>query len=525
MSRRSVALLIVLSAVLTGSFRFLATAEFNNDHFVHLAAAQQVLFGDWPTRDFIDIGRPLQIVASAVAQRVIGPDLFAEAILVSAAYGLAAALTAAVVVATTGSPLAAAGAVLVEVVAFPRTYSYPKVLAIAAGLWLIGHFLRNPVRGRRMLMAAGVGIAFVLRHDLGMFVAIGGLVASMVAAPAATWQQRCRSALTFAALVVTFVLPYLIYVQANGGLSNYVATALEQNRLEPGYVWPNPFTAGSAWDAQLLYAFHLLPVLALGISLVHWKGGDHSWRTGFIIATACLAISLNFGLIRDVIRARIPDAIVPFVVLGAWLAHPVSPPRPRYVAIAAGIGFVVAGLALADAANIVENLNRAGLDSRIWSQPGLLRVRFAERSAQLHDRVSGSSPSRTALVLRPFFRYLDRCTTREHRLFLGGLIPEVAYLAQRPFAGGGYEHYNFSSLVNQQKVVDRLRTQLTPFAVIPAGGDSRLEDFPIVSTYIRRHYRLLSDVPIAGEEHVQILVNQDLPSTSRDRETGWPCFT
>ena len=91
---RSVALLLVLSAALTGSFRFLGTPEFDNDHFVQLTAAQQMLFGEWPTRDFIDIGRPLQIVASAAAQRLIGHNLFAEALLVSAAFGIAAAVTA-----------------------------------------------------------------------------------------------------------------------------------------------------------------------------------------------------------------------------------------------------------------------------------------------------------------------------------------------------------------------------------------------------------------------------------------------
>ena len=141
--RRLSTLLVVFSGALTASFRFLA-GSFNNDHFVHLAAAQQMFFGDWPTRDFIDIGRPLQIVASAVAQYLLGHTLFAEAVLVGAAFGIAAALTAAIVFKLTGSLVVSFGAVLVEVAAFPRTYHYPKLLATAAGLWLIGYFLRRP---------------------------------------------------------------------------------------------------------------------------------------------------------------------------------------------------------------------------------------------------------------------------------------------------------------------------------------------------------------------------------------------
>ena len=195
----SAGLLVMLGGALTAVVRFLAIRGFNNDHFVHLTAAQQMLFGDWPTRDFIDIGRPLQIVMSAVAQQLLGQTLFAEAVLVSAAFGMAAAFTAAIVFRLTGSLIVSCGAVAMEVAAFPRTYAYPKVLATAAGLWLIAYFLRKPSLVRQALMAAGVTIAFLFRHDLGLFVGAGGLVASMLAAPTAPWRARWRAGMIFAA--------------------------------------------------------------------------------------------------------------------------------------------------------------------------------------------------------------------------------------------------------------------------------------------------------------------------------------
>ena len=311
----------------------------------------------------------------------------------------------------------------------------------------------------------------------------------------------------------------------NGGLWNYFLTAFEQNQTEAAYVWPNPFAEGDAWDAQLLYVFHLLPVAALGVCAIDWKRRRaDDWRIPFLISVACVAVAVNFGLIRDVLRTRIPDAIVPAVVLGAWLGHRAWTSRRRY-ALLPVIGVIIgAGLALADAANIGEIANRAGLDTEVLAQPSLLPERFAERSAQLHDRFGGS-PSRAAAALRPFFQYLDRCTTEDHRLFLGGLIPEAAYLARRPFAGGGYEHYNFSSPANQRRVIERLRGQLVPFALIPSGGDTELVDLPIVAGYLHERYALLADVSIDGSEHVQILVDKDLPAASRDAATGWPCFT
>lgn len=520
----SVALLVILSGALTASFRFLVDG-FGNDHFVHLTAAQQMLFGDWPTRDFIDVGRPLQIVASAAAQRLLGHTLFAEEVLVSAAFGIAAALTAAVVFTLTGSLLASAGAVVVEVAAFPRTYSYPKLLATAAVLWLIGYFLRRPGFLRQVLMAAGVTIAFLFRHDLGVFVGAGGLAASVLAAPTAPWRERCRAGMTFAAIVLAMSVPYLAYVHLNGGLWNYFVTALEQNQSEAGYVWPNPFAEGEAWDFQLLYVFHLLPVAAMGVCAMDWKRSRDRWCTRFLISVACVAVAENFGLIRDVLRARIPDAIVPAVVLGAWLADRARLARPRYLLIPSAVVLLGAGFAIGDAGNIGDNLERTGLTGEIWRQPGLLPVRFAERSAQLRDRFGSDSPSRSASELHSFFLYVDRCTTEQHRVFLGGLIPEVAYLARRPFAGGGYEHYNFSSRINQQRVVDRLRRQLVPFALIPSGGDTEFdEEVPIVAGYFRERYVLLADLLVAGDERIQILVDHSLPSISRDADTGWPCF-
>jgi hypothetical protein len=238
-----------------------------------------------------------------------------------------------------------------------------------------------------------------------------------------------------------------------------------------------------------------------------------------------VAIAENFGLIRDVLRARIPDAIVPAVVLGAWLAHRAWQTGSAYVRIPSVVVPVVAALAIGDMANIGENLNRAGLAGEFWSEPWVLPARFVERSRPLQERFGGDSPSRTATVLRPFFLYLDRCTAQNHRLFLGGLIPEVAYLARRPFAGGGYEHYNFSSPTNQRRVVERLRRQLVPFALIPSKSATELDDsLSEVAAYFRDRYIPLADFPITDDERIHILIDGTLPSTSRDAETGWPCF-
>ena len=122
-------------------------------------------------------------------------------------------------------------------------------------------------------------------------------------------------------MVLAMVAPYLAYVHLNGGLWNYFVTALDQNQAETGYVWPNPFAIDAFPESNLLYLFHLLPVVALGVCAINWKNHRDRWDTAFLISVAAVAVAENFGLIREDLSQRIPDAIVPAVVLGAWLAY------------------------------------------------------------------------------------------------------------------------------------------------------------------------------------------------------------
>ena len=67
--------------VLAFSFRYLTISPIENDHFVMLARAQQVLFGDWPVRDFEDPGQPLFYVITALVSRLTGHVLATNLVL------------------------------------------------------------------------------------------------------------------------------------------------------------------------------------------------------------------------------------------------------------------------------------------------------------------------------------------------------------------------------------------------------------------------------------------------------------
>ena len=68
MSARSRGVAVAVTAIVTFAatlaWRVLTFPGFQNDHYVHLARAQQLLFGDLPIRDFVDPGMPLMYLVS-----------------------------------------------------------------------------------------------------------------------------------------------------------------------------------------------------------------------------------------------------------------------------------------------------------------------------------------------------------------------------------------------------------------------------------------------------------------------------
>ena len=119
--------------VLVASLRFLSLTGFPDDHYVHLAGAQQMLHGEWPSRDFVDLGAPLTYAISAAAQAVFGQRQLTEALLMATAFGLGAVLTLRAGVMLTGSIVLGLAAALIEVLVYPRTYSYPKIVLVCGG--------------------------------------------------------------------------------------------------------------------------------------------------------------------------------------------------------------------------------------------------------------------------------------------------------------------------------------------------------------------------------------------------------
>jgi hypothetical protein len=514
----------VLFAAAAG-FRFLALKSgFVNDHFVYITGGRQMLFGEWPTRDWIDPGLPLMFGASALAQKVFGPTLFAEGMLVSIAFGLAAALTAAAVRQLTGSMTLAILAAIIEIAVFPRTYSYPKIVAYALCFWLYGWYLRAPGTARVLAMAAGVAVAFMFRHDHGLFLGAGAALTILLGS-----RRRVSDLATLTGAALVLVLPYLIYVQAHGGLWLYFRNGVEFSQREASrqwHVWPRVFGDERPLESAMVYELYAIPLIALAVLAATRARDGWTSAAAWVAPLALVALLVDFSFIRDPLNTRLADAIVPAVLIGAWLlARAFASSRGRMLAAPLAVAFLaLLGASVLAVGSTYDEIDRAGLLGRRQEIP----TRFVERTADLQSRfVDYQMPTPASRLLVPFFRYVGRCTRPDDRLLVGGFMVEVPFYAQRLFAAG-QEYFGayFGSEANERFAFDRLRRQRVPFVIVPSDDQAEFDSrFPLVAAYVHDHYTSLSDVPVDEEQTIHILVNRDLPSAGHDPETGWPCFS
>ena len=215
--------------VFAGTFLFRwLTVEFTDDHFQHLSRARQILLGDVPIRDFFDLGMSLQYYLSSAAQLVFGYNLFGEAILTISLVAFGTMLVFHLSAQLSGSRWIAAGAALSTVLAYPRLYNYPKVVLYVSAIalvWLYAH------RGNRLhvgVMAALTAVAFFLRHDHGVYIAV--MMVCFLCLREWGGAQLWRRLGLYAGVTAVLLFPYLVFVQTTTGLVSFVGGSGPQAR-------------------------------------------------------------------------------------------------------------------------------------------------------------------------------------------------------------------------------------------------------------------------------------------------------
>lgn len=526
-SRLAFGLALAVLFLATALFRFMTLASgFANDHFVHLIGAQQMLFGEWPTRDFLDPGLPLMYAVSALAQEVWGRTLLAEGILVTLAFSAAAVLTAIAVRELTGSRVLAIIAAALEIAIVPRAYGYPKVLLYAAVFLLLQRYVTRPAAVRLLALSAATALAFLMRHDHGVLLGVAGVLAVWLAHGSGLVRERVRHAATFAGLTTLLLLPYLVYVQVYGGLWSYMQVGLAFRAAElerQAFDLPSVF-GDRPYEAALFYGYWMVPVAAALLVLAQ-RQENRGATVARVLPICATALLVNWTFLRDPLTGRLQDAIVPAATLGSWLMLCAWHARRRWVW--RPVSVVLLALFAASAVEVgatVDHVRRAGLDASWRRWPEFVRETASRLRAPYSEKMM---PSRPAAALLPFYPYIARCTTRDQRLLIAGNVPEVLFFARRPFAAGrlAFVQSYYDSEAYQREALAVLSREVVPFVLIP--GSSYAADFgasfPLVAQHVRERY-----VPMAtfgdAETGVQVLFDRTMSIGVRDPSTGWPCL-
>ena len=528
-SRRDVANAALAAGALAFVYRVLILRDLTNDHYMHLAWAQQLLFGQVPGRDFVDPGMPLMYSLSALVQR-LWPGPFSEGILTCALMAVAAAATLAVTAELSGSLIIASVATVGEIALEPRLYSYPKILVPAVALLLIQHYVRRPSRTRLVWLAAWTGIAVLLRHDLGVYAA-AGVGACLVAVHVSDRRRMSRALVEYALALIVLMLPYVAFVEWSEGLFEHLHVAVEFAKGEahqrflspPGFdFWSNQ--AGlAAWnntDAAvfLFYAAHLLALVSI-VLLARRRFSSPEQRPVAIAGVAMLLLYLTVVL-RHPIDSRIQDVGALLAIMGGWVVAQ---------SIRDGVVPATAVLTVA-AASLVNVWMLGGLAGRLKD------TRIGDGPSAMERQLASVKESGTrwpwerfwpAGELPPAVRYLNACTTRDDTVLLTWAAPEYYFFAQRKF-GAGHALFlppdAFTTPHDREKMLAQMNRERIPIVLI---NETRRQEFakayPEVDRYISDQYMPAGGFDIREGSHVTVSVGRKFKANGTYAAEGWPC--
>ncbi len=537
MDRRVV---IAAAAVFLGAlgWQFTTYNGFPNDHYFHVARGRQMLLGEWPVRDFVDPGAPLQYAISAVARWPFGDIAAPELLLVALGVAVGAAATVLCGTWLSRSVLVATGVTLLQILASPRSYSYPKMLLYGIAGCMIVAVVTSATRARLLGAGALTAVAFLMRHDHGLFIGVACAAAIAMSAPGIT--EALRRCTVFGAAVIVLLAPWAIWVQSYQGLVPYFEMGIAVSRREADISLLRDYpqlqlTAGLTTanvHAWMYYLYWTLPLVCVLIALWRRVTRREQWPGEWVAVSgiAILALALDATFLRNPLETRLADAVVPASLLGAWLlglAWRVRTPRPAAVilrTVSAGIVAVTA-VAIWHVGDVSDKLDEVGVfDDLEHVQEHLAAVMQAITQPEMDVR---KLPSRVSAGLVPFFHYLERCTASNDRLLVSGPYPDVFVLGRRGFAAGHIAFLEgwYTSDADQALALQRMRDQSVPFLVLPLDDQPTFErNFPQVLAHVQSRYEPMADLPAEGLTGIRIMVERARPRTGTDATTGWPCF-
>lgn len=519
-----------LLAIAGAWYRFAELGTFTNDHFVHLALAQQMWLGDRPLRDFADPGMPLMYWLSALVQVPFGRGLLGEAVLTSGMLGLGAAFTFLALRRLLGTSWPALAGGLLVILMRPRHYSYPKIVVFAAAIWLFASYAERPSRGRAAALGLLIAAAFLFRHDLGVYLGLATAVALVLTHAPRLVDGLRRTALAMA-VALACLAPYLVYIEREVGLAEYMRagvafSALENTRTRsamPAFETSDSFVSDRNAETWLFYAVLLLPVAGIVVLVLPraWMPERQERFRGALAAVSVLGAVLAYSFVREARRARLADIAVPLAVLGAWLcwlALRGSWRRPSRAvaqlgALALAAITVAAALVVGEAPIYIARAVERGASMEIEHVRALATHLAVAPPARNIDAASATDQPRLA-------RYLLDCLADDDRALIVGFIPQAFVLSGHGFAGG-HPRFVYGMLrrpSEQRQMMAWLERESVPIIIESTGAS--VAEYPLLFARLRRHY----EAPVRFGDQISIYAARDRPPARVWSVSPLPCY-
>ena len=273
--------------------------------------------------------------------------------------------------------------------------------------------------------------------------------------------------------------------------------------------------------ALLFFVFLLLPAAA-AIALARNRGSSGplgQWERVKIAAVVVVSILTFTGFVREALDARIGDAVVAPVVLGAWLsARWLARARHSAWSRAARVAILVALLI-----PVTRSIVVAGAVQPRFERADPLSVTWHRLvTSPPFDAWPAQGSARYRIV-----RYVRECTAPDEPLFALSGGGEFNYYADRPFAGriGLYLEGYYSSDVNQRANAEALERDHPAVAIIEPGRErTDLATHSSALAFLARHYRPLGELTATDGTVFRILGRTDRQATSTSADLGWPCY-
>lgn len=548
----------VVILLLVFAFQFRQFDFLLNDHAGYLAMARQVVLGEWPIRDFLDHGTLLHILLSAAVQVAFGHHLLAELLMCAAFIAGGYILTFHLCARISGSRLVGFLLTLSCVFSTPRPYSHPKIFIYPVAIWLVWRYLRRPAVKNIVLLSLWAAVALSLRIDHGVAVLAATLPIVLLRRQVTLLWRSAEAGAWFLGTFVLWLTPFWVYLALSGGILwhfdvilEFGARALSETGVPrlatlnlPAYAPLRLQNLAVIYDLYLVVTIGA--VLTLGWRAVREIRAERQLNGMTLRALSVLLVWLVSApmLMRDQFSAfdvRQPDVAHIVTILAAWLIgglwwgdRLVDRPSRHARATASDAGRetgqgrsggwtrvpVLAGRSAAVVLLGLFVVTGAHLKGGSAGAYDALRVAFRD-ARQTTDRLVGSPPFNALTRNREVARYVYECTTPDDRILATWYAPEIAFAANRRFAGNQWVYLdNFQSSEDRQRgVVRQLGQQSVPLVLFRGNQAEFGRKWSVLTDHIDRRYARVGMV-----DDVIVYAHRERRPTGRSSVADLPCF-